>query len=97
MAKLFFGAEAVTGTVTQDGPTLSDPNMDRFLDWVWYAYPQFQPDGVTPKPKTNANVADAIRDWGLGLWRGTKANVLRWERDEAAQAARDAIGDLEGI
>ena len=99
MAKLSWSAVTVDGTVTQDGPTISDAQMDRFLDWVWYAYPQFDldvEDGETPipLPRNNANTAKAVRDWADAQWRGTKANVLRHERNEVAEAARDAILDI---
>lgn len=94
MANLFFGAVTSSGTVQKDGPTISDADMTRFTDWVWGAYPQFEPDGTTLKPKTDANIAQSVKDWGDALWRGTKANVLRHERLEAARTASDAIDDL---
>ena len=81
------------GTVTTT-KTLSDANMLRFTDWAWVAYPQFEPDGETPKPKNNANVALSVADYHEGIWKGTKANVLRQERLDAAKAASDAVLDL---
>ena len=80
-----------TATTTK---TLNDANMARFTDWAWGAYPQFEPDGTTLKPKNNANVAAAVADYHEGIWQGTKANVLRQERQDAAKAASDAVPDL---
>ena len=94
MANLTWTVVNSVGTITQDSPTFSDENMTRFTDWCWYAYPQYEVDGVTLKTKNNANIAQAVRDWMTAQYEGTKANVLRWERLEAAQAASDAVADL---
>ncbi len=88
MAKLFFGVMTGAGTVTHDTPELSTVDMDRFADYVWSAYPQFEDDGTTPKARTNANLADAFRGWASALWSGTQANILRHERSKAERAAR---------
>jgi hypothetical protein len=95
MAKLIWSIETVQGNVTKDSPILTDPNMQRFLDWIWYAYPQFLPDGVTPKPRNNANEADAFREWAAFDWQFVKERVLDYERSAAAQAARDSIAGIE--
>ena len=97
MAKLIWAIESAAGTVAKDGPVISDTNMDRFIDWIWYAYPQIDnsdPDNPVPKPRTPANEAQAFRDWADSQWLGTKANVIRWEKLEAAQAASDGVPDL---
>lgn len=93
MAKLTWQITTSVGTVTQDGPDLSDAQMQRFLDWLWYAYPQLDVDG-NPLNRTNANQAQAFRDWADTAYQGTKANVLRWEKQEAAQAAAEAVTDI---
>jgi hypothetical protein len=97
MANLTWGLRSTPGDVDKDGPTISDANMVRFIDWMWYAYPQIDntdPENPVPKPRTPANEADAFRDWATAQWQGTKANVLRWERLEAAQ---EAAGDVPPI
>jgi len=94
MADIKWTVTTSAGVVENSSPTLSDANMTRFIDWAWYAYPQFQADGTTPKPRNLANEAAAVREWMEAQWQGTKANVIRWEENEAAQAARDAIADL---
>jgi hypothetical protein len=93
-AEISWSVETSAGTVTQTSPTLSDPQMDRFINWVLYAYPQVDGNG-DPLPVTNAVKAAAVRDWMTAQWHGTKTNVLRWEKQEAAQAARDGVADLE--
>ena len=94
MAKLTWTVTSTAGTVTQDSPTLTDPNMLRFTDWAWANYPQYEVDGVTLKTKNNANIAQSIQDWMTAQWNGTKANVLRWEQIAVAKAASDAVGEI---
>jgi len=94
MAKLTWTLDVTAGIVTQDSPTISDANMDRFIDWCLYAYPQLDENG-DPLPVTNAVKAAAFRDFARSQWQGVKANVLRWEQQEAAQAAREAVNDIE--
>ena len=94
MANLTWTVVTAAGTITQDSPTLTDPNMTRFTDWAWVHYPQYEADGVTLKTKNNTNLAAAVRDWMTSQWNGTKANVLRYEQVAAAQAASDAVTDI---
>jgi hypothetical protein len=85
------------GTISHDSKIYSEANGQRFVDWIWVAYPQIDysdPENPVPKPRTPANEADAFRDWATAQWQGTKANVLRWERLEAAQ---EAAGDVPPI
>jgi len=100
MAKLTWTFETPAGTVTRDSPLLdgTDPrtgkkHYERFLDWLWYAFPQLEADGETPKPRTPANEAKAWQDWAKKEWNRTSVTVRQWERREAAQAL--AIGDME--
>ncbi len=93
MAKLSWTVETSAGTVTHDGPTLTDAQMQRFLDWVWATERQLEPDG-TPKPRTLANVTASVRDWGRSQWRDTKTDVRKYEANAAAQAARNSVADL---
>jgi len=93
MAKIEWVVETSLGTVTHSGPEISQVQMDRLLDYVWASYPQLEPDG-TPKARDNATMIDAVNAWGAAQWRGTKANVMRWESDAAMQAARDGVADL---
>lgn len=94
MANLTFTATATAGTITHTSATYSDATMTRFTDWCWYAYPQLNPDG-TPKTKNNANVAAAVRAAFAALVNGLKANVIRHEKSEAAQAAQTGVPDFE--
>ena len=94
MANLTWSITNAAGTVTHDSPTISDANMDRFVAWVLYAYPQLDGNG-DPLPVTNAVKAAAFRDFADAQWQGVKANVLRWEQSEAAQQAREAVNDIE--
>jgi len=93
MAGFTFTVSTAAGDVA-DTFTFSDANVDRFVSWALYAYPQLDENG-DPKPVTNAVKAAAVREWIAGLMQGTKANVLRYEQNEAAQAAREAVGEIE--
>jgi len=94
MANLSWGITANIGDRTWNGPDISDINMDRFLDWIWDAYPQWvDPDDETQGklPKNNANLAAAYDDFAQAQWRGVKANVLNYEQMVASAAATDPI------
>ena len=93
MAEFIQSIVSTVGTVTTT-KTINDANMLRFTNWVWSAYPQFEADGKTLKAKTNGNVGDAIADYHEKIWQGTKANVLRYERELAAKTAADEVPDL---
>ncbi len=93
MAKISWTVETSAGTVTHDGPTLTDAQMDRFLDWVWATERQLEPD-ASPKPRTPANIAASVRDWCRTQWRNTKTGVRKYEGNARAQAARNSVADL---
>jgi len=98
MANLTFSATATAGTITHTSATYTDATMTRFTDWCWYAYPQYVVDGDPSsgvKTKNNANVAAAVRDAFAALVEGLKANVIRYEKSEAAQAAQTGVPDFE--
>lgn len=94
MAKLTFSITSAIGNLAVDSPTLTDAQMTKFLDFIWDAYPQLNPDG-SRKTRNNANLAQAFRDFSAALWEGTRANVLSYEREKAAAAARDAVTPIE--
>lgn len=98
MAQLSWSIQTSAGTTTFNGPTISDANMDRFLDWVWDAYPQYVDPDATPKvlkTKNNANLAAAYRDWAQGQWRGLVDQVKRFEDEPAAKSAKDKITKID--
>ena len=74
------------GAVTQDSKVYSEANGQRFIDWIWVAYPQLDVNG-DPLPRTQANEVKAYRDFADGFYAGTKANVLRYEDQELKEAA----------
>lgn len=94
MAKIAVALTSAVGNTSHDWPILSDAQMLRFLDYLWDAYPQYEADGTTRKARTNGNLVLCYQAWSSALWEGTKANVLSYEREKAAQAARDDVPDL---
>ncbi len=84
--------------VVEETKALGDVQMLRFIDWVFYAYPQIDytdPENPVPKPRTPATEGAAVKDWMAANWLGTKANVETWEKREAAQAAVDEVPPLD--
>ncbi len=90
MAKLSWTVETSAGTVTHDGPTISDAQMQRFLDWVWATERQLEPDG-TPKLRNTENVIASLHEWGAAQWKNTKDDVMKFERRAAAQVAFNSV------
>ena len=76
---------ADAGTVSQDSKIYSEANGQRFLDWIWVAYPQLDENG-DPVDRDQASEVQAFRDFADGFYAGTKANVLR-EEDRALKDA----------
>ena len=93
MAKLSWTIESTAGTVKKDGPTISDANVARFVDWLYEHHPPLGTDGK-PLPRTAAREAQAFRNWADEQWLRTKKAVLGWERRTAVEAASDAVGDI---
>lgn len=81
-------------SVTQTSASYSDANGQRFSDWIWAAYPQFDVDG-NPLPDTAGNRAQSFRDWADAIFAGTKSNVLRWEQQEAASTAAGNVPPID--
>lgn len=67
------------GTITST-LTLTSADSDRLLAFLAANYGG---DGVTPQ--------QMIEAYWAGMAEGTLANVIRWEQDQAAKAARDAV------
>jgi hypothetical protein len=96
MAQFSIEFQGTGGTVTR-ARSFDAAVEQRFLDWIWAAYPQIDnsdPENPVPADRTPANEAAAYREFVDGFVRGTWANVKRYEQTEAAKAASDAVGDL---
>ena len=81
-------------TVSQLSNSYSDANGQRFSDYLWGAYPQLDENG-DPLPDTNANRAQAFRDFADAIFEATKQNVLRHEKQAAKAAAEAGVGDID--
>ena len=79
------------GVITQPSNTYSEANGQRFVDWIWDVYPQYEVDGVTLKPRTQANEVQAYRDFADDFYKNTKDKVVYHEQ---RVAARDAAGNV---
>ena len=97
-ANFTWEVSTAAGTVSQDSPTISDAQMDRFLDWAWANFPQYDvtdPDNPVLKTRTNATTADAVREWMGTQWEATKRSVVSYERRQAADTAQSGVAELE--
>lgn len=86
MANLRFTFVATAGTVNQNGPTITAPQEVLFIDWLWAQYAPTDTTEGSPTfgqtlPRNTANEAQAFRNYADALWRGTRANVIRWKHD----------------
>jgi hypothetical protein len=86
MANFALSYTADAGTTSHDSKIYSEVNGQRFIDWIWVAYPQLDENG-DPLPRTQANEVQAYRDFADGMFAGVKANVLRAED----KALKDAV------
>jgi len=93
MPKLTWTIETTAGTVAKDGPTISDANVARFVDWLYEFHPPLDAAG-NPLNRTVAREAQAFRNWADEQWLQTKKTVLQWERQAAAEAAAEAVEDV---
>lgn len=100
MASITWKVETAAGMVEKSTPALPEESIERFIDWVWYQYPQIDmtdPNNPVSKPRTQATEVDAVNDWMAAEWVKTKNLVVGWEQREAAQAASDAIAELDEL
>lgn len=94
MPNLRFSFIATAGTVTVNAPDITAPQEALFIDWLWAYYApkdtvENSPTFGQPLTRNTANEAQAYRNYARALWRGTRANVLRWkhEQNKAAVSA----------
>lgn len=91
MAKFDQTVTASFGVRTWSSPEFTDQEFLKFLDWIWGTYHPFEADGVTPKPRNNANLAQAYDAFARKNWLGIRNNVKRWLE---TNAARDAVTNV---
>ena len=82
------------GTITQSSKTYSEVNGQRFVDWIWVAFPQLDMNNI-PLPRTQANEVAAYRDFADDFYGEVLQKVLAHERQVAAQDAVDNVPPLE--
>jgi hypothetical protein len=76
--------------VSYTSPTITDANMDRFIDYLWDAFPPL--DGNNdPLPRNTANEAAAYQLWAAEQWKRLKSKVKHYEYI----LARDSVPDME--
>jgi hypothetical protein len=84
-------ANAIVGQA--ESFTISNANLARLQSWLQSAYPVTVPAVVdaqgnvtTPATTRVPTTSEMIHSWALGIWRGTIANVLSFERSNAQSA-----------
>jgi hypothetical protein len=83
------------GAISQPSKIYSEPNGQRVVDWIWVTFRQYEADGVTLKPRTQANEVQSFRDFADDFYADTKRKVLRSEEIEAAETAIGNVPPLE--
>ena len=84
------------GTITHSSKIYSEANGQRFVDWIWIAFPQLDINNQ-PLPRTQANEVQAFRDYADDFYGDTKTDVLDSEKQIAAQEAVDNVPPLDPI
>ena len=84
------------GVIDQDSKIYSEANGDRFVDWIWAAFPQLDINN-NPLPRTQQNEVQAYRDFADQFYADTKTKVLDHEKQVAAQDAVDNVPPLDPI
>jgi hypothetical protein len=92
-AGLEWTVNSTSGSVTYTAPTVSDAEMDRFLDYLWDNFAPVDENG-DQLVRNNANQATAFRTWAAANWQNTKRTVVDYERQRDADVARDAVTDI---
>jgi hypothetical protein len=91
MAQLKISFEGTAGTVTKSGANWNAGKETRFLNWIWTHYAPVDEDPESETfgevlARNNANEAQAFKNFGFAIMQGVKANIERWEREEAIKA-----------
>lgn len=69
--------------------TMNDADRQRFLAFLVDTYGQPDEEGNVP------TVNDVIKAYWSSITKGTVNNIERWEKESAAQAARDAVTPID--
>ncbi len=94
MATITMQINTGQGTVTRNR-TVSGAHLVRMLTAYKGLLGQVPVDPQLPDgAKRDMTDEECILAWADGTLAGTKANVLRWERDQAAVTASNAITEI---
>ncbi len=97
MATITMQINTGQGTVTRNR-TVSGAHLVRMLTAYKGLLGQVPSGPADPEtgivPMRDMTDEECILAWADGLMAGTKANVLRWERDQAAVTASNAITEI---
>lgn len=83
------GSDVGTVTLTD---TLDKGNSDRFMSWLAAAYGTGVNEDGSPKVRNPAEMVEAC--WNA-VRSGIFNNIVSWEKDQAAQAAREAVQEMD--
>jgi hypothetical protein len=94
MSKITWTVETPDGTVSLEKEVIDEVKFAYFLDWTWSRFIQVDENG-DPAPRTPANQGKAVKAWAGQEWNNLKATVLKDRKQQAAIAAKDAVGGIE--
>lgn len=88
MAQITISFEGTAGTITKAGKVWDASQEARFLNWIWSQYaPKDEVEGSETfgevLPRSPQTMGVAFGNFMNSIMEGTKANILRWEKEEA--------------
>jgi len=88
MAQITISFDATAGTITKAGKVWDSSQEARFLNWVWAQYAPKDEVVDSPTfgqtlPRSPQTMGVAFGNFMASIMEGTKANILRWEKEEA--------------
>lgn len=90
-----FSLVTTAGTVGIS-PVITDAAAEsQMLDYIWFNYGPFDATGAR-EPRTNANMAVAVRAWQRAVLKSEMKAAVEWHRARAASDARTNVADFSG-
>lgn len=86
-ANFRFTYVATPGNVQHNGPNLNAQQEALLNDWLWANYAPTDTVDGSPTfgqvlPRNTANEAEAYKRWAYATWKGTRAQIRKWKREQ---------------
>lgn len=86
-ANFRFTYVATPGNVQHNGPALNAQQEALLNNWLWANYAPTDTVEGSPTfgqvlPRNTANEAEAYKRWADATWKGTRAQIRKWKREQ---------------